>query len=153
MALDPTARESNFRDSIKKFFADNMYTIERIPISFDRTLSSPKLTGQPKRVSKWIVIDFGPFELGKPLAVASITVICCTRGDAEGFILAQTRDKVVGYLTATESITLYRSYENQAWTELGKMSVFVGQESPMMEGPDDTKFKRIPVELKWGCKI
>ena len=57
MALDPTARESNIRDSIKKYFVDNVARGESIELTFDRGLTEPKLTGQ-RSISRWVSINF-----------------------------------------------------------------------------------------------
>ena len=56
MALDATAREANLRDSIKKFFIDNLETIEGLVVTFDKALSYPDLsdrTVEITRVSNW----------------------------------------------------------------------------------------------------
>lgn len=152
MVLDPTTRESNFRDSIKKFFIDNLKTIEGIDVTFDISLSSPKIQGQPHQVKKWISVNFGDIDTEEAVSEGEIIVIPCTRGDAEGYQLTHLRDRVMGYLTNPGTITLYRSYP-APWVEIGGMKVFVGVESQQMEAEDSTKFKRIPVLLKWGSRL
>lgn len=154
MALDPTAREANVKDSVKKYFVDNINKIEGLELTFDRTLSTPKIQGT--EVEKWVTVMFGPFELGT-LSSLMLTIFCCTRKDAEGFKIAQVRDRVMGYLVDTTQtdgkarIPLYRSSASEAWQLLGSMVVQIdGAESRIMDADDDTKIKTIPIILKWG---
>jgi len=95
MALDPTAREANFRDSIKDYFIDNIETSSNIPLTFDKALSSPDLQG--KAVHKWATVLFDSIRVDT-MSEISIRLFCCTRQDNEGFKLAQLRDTVMGYL-------------------------------------------------------
>lgn len=153
--LDGTVRESNVRDSIKKFFYDNLTSTEGIAVSFDRTLSTPKIQGV--EVDKWYTIMPGEIRLGT-LSEMDVNVFCCTKKDPEGFRLAQLRDKVMGYLIDTtmtdgmKRITLYRSSATEAWTSLGKMCVQIEAESDQLEAEDKTKFKVITIMLRWGAK-
>lgn len=159
MALEPTAREANVRDSIKKYFVDNIARGEGIQLMFDRTLSSPYTVG-PREVTQWVSIIFGYMELDH-LAEINLDIILCTRQDPEGFKLAQLRDKVVGYLidiTRTDGmarIPFYRSYpQPQPWELLGAMVVQeVGPESGQLIEEDETKYKVIPIRLRWGAKV
>jgi hypothetical protein len=151
MVLDPTTREANVRDSVKKFFKDNLYTAESIKVSFDKSLASPKLQGQTT-VVKWVSVNFGDLDINETLSTCELLVLPCTREDPEGYQLAHLNDKVRGYLEASGRITLYRSYENQEWEVLGAMMVFVGIISQQMTAKDGTKYRRIPVLLKWGSK-
>ena len=157
MALDATARESNIRDSIKKYFVDNIARGENIELTFDRGLTEPKITGQ-RSVSKWISINFEWLILDT-LAEINLDVILCTREDPEGYQLAHLRDKVMGYLIDTSQtdsmarITHYKSQEGQPWTVIGGMIVqSVGPESPQMVADDGTKYKIIPVRIRFGAK-
>ena len=153
--LDPTVRESNLRDSIKKYFVDNLYTTEGVELLFDKLLSTPKVQGN--EIDKWYAIMIGPIDLGT-LSEISIDVFCCTKKDSEGFKLAQLRDKVMNYLIDTTQtdgmarITLYKSSATEAWTNIGTMLVQIDSESAQMEAEDNTKFKTITVRLRWGSK-
>jgi hypothetical protein len=156
MALDPTAREANVRDSVKKFFVDNIKRIEDIELSFDVDLSTPQIQSNIT-IDKWVMVQFSGFYFDN-LSEYELSVFCCTRNDPEGFKLAQLRDKVMGYLTdgtkddGLRRISFYRSYANQVWDLLGALLVFVERETGSMIAPDGTKFKMIPVTLKWGAK-
>jgi hypothetical protein len=157
MALDPTARESNVRDSVKKYFVDNLSRTEGIELTFDSGLSTPKIQGQNFDIDRWVAIQFGSL-LTDTMSEISLDIVCCARQDGEGFKLAQLRDKVLGYLLdgtrddGQTRITLYRSYADRAWEYLGALLVFVDGESDPMTAPDGTKFKVIPCRLKWGMK-
>jgi hypothetical protein len=155
MSLDGTIREANIRDSVKKYFVDNLYTVEGIQISFDRGLSTPKVQGI--EVDKWYAITFGSIEIGT-LASCMITLFCCTKQDAEGFKLAQLRDKALNYLIDNDAtdgrkrITLYRSHPTEAWVNIGGMVVDVDSESPSMEADDGSKLKTISINLRWAAR-
>ncbi len=92
MALEPTARESNFRDSIKKYFVGSLVDIEKLDLSFDKTLSDPYLGGVVAK--KWVMINWGYFLRGT-LSEAMIEIKPCVRQDNEGFQLAQLGDKII----------------------------------------------------------
>ena len=154
MALDSTAREANVRDSIKKYFVDNIHTIEKIQVTFDKSLTTPKIQGT--EVDRWITVVFGEMELDT-FSSFSLEIFCCTKKDAEGFKLAQLRDKIMGYLIDTTQtdcmarIPLYRSSASEAWVLLGAMVVQIDLESPITEAEDGTKFKSIAIRLRWGA--
>jgi len=157
MALDPTAREANFRDSIKKYFVDNLETSSNIPLTFDKALSSPDIQG--KAAHKWVTVLFDNIQLGT-MSEIFLRLFCCTRQDNEGFKLAQLRDAVMGYLVNDGSvgdgqvrIPFYRSYANQAWTLLGSLLVIDIFESAQLEAPDETKYKILTVRLKTASKM
>lgn len=157
MALDPTAREANFRDSIKKYFVDNLETIDGIPLTFDKALSSPNIQG--KTVHKWVTILFGSAHIDT-MSEIYFRIFCCTRQDNEGFKLAQLKDTVMGYLTNDGSvgdgqvrIPFYRSYANQAWSLLGSLLVIDVMDSDQLEAPDETKYKILTVRLKTASKM
>jgi len=156
MSLDPTAREANVRDSIKKFFVDNIRTIEGIYVSFDRYLSAPKIQG--KDTNRWVSVHIGPLEREFHSTV-ELDVYCCTRIDSEGFRLAQLCDNVMGYLTDStmsdgmKRITFYQSRPSGAWTELGAFKVIEINESPQLDATDQTKYKVLTVTLSWGATI
>ena len=160
MALDPTARRANIKDSVKKFCVDNFETIEGLTISFDTSMRTPILRGQPIEVTKWVGIDIGGIS---PLDWTSffIDFYCCTRKDSEGFQLAQLRDKVLGYLTDSKReypdgmarITFYRSFENQTWTKLGAMMIGRITESDELKAPDETKYIILSAKIMFASKL
>ena len=158
MSLDPTAREANVRDSIKKYFVDNLWTVDKVPLTFDVALASPNIQGDAESVNKWVSINFGYLD-PDGLSSMMLTIYCCTRFDAEGFKLAQLRDRVMGYLTDSDQtdgmrrITFYRSYESQAWEVLGALLVQLDPESDQFEAEDGTKYKMLNARLRWAAKI
>lgn len=158
MALDPTAREANIRDSIKKFFVDNIFRIEGYQLTFDRGLNRPILQGTPSEVEKWVSVNFGAMDRGD-LSEHFLQVYCCTRKDNEGFKLAQLSDTVMGYLSDTNQtdgmkrIDFYRSFQDQSWTLLGALVVQEVMESEQFEADDETKYKILTVRLRWSAKI
>lgn len=157
MALDPTARLANVKDSLKKYFVDSLHTGEGIALTFDKSLSTPKLQGIS--VNQWVSINFGLVEM-ETLSTLLLNIYCCTRSDAEGFRLCQLRDKVMGYLTDTEQsdgmqrIPFYRSRASGNWTLLaGGFVVQEVTESGELEAPDETKYRILTVKLRFASKI
>jgi hypothetical protein len=153
MALDSTAREANARDSFKKYMIDNLNKIEGEPLTFDRGLTIPKIQGT--EVEKWISVMFGQFT-SDTISTYQVNITCASRKDPEGYRLIQLRDRVVGYLYASDGgparVTLYKSNATP-WLSIGSMLVYVDTESGQMEADDNTKFKVIPIRLRWGAKI
>ncbi len=156
MALDPSARKSNLKDSIKKYFVDNLVTIEGLDLFFDIGLTTPDL--KKLDIDRWIVTNFGPIDR-EAFASVTLNIFCCTRKDAEGKKLAQVTDKLMGYLTDNTQtdgharIAFYQSFAIEAWTLIGYLEVteiFEGQE---FEAEDKTKVAPFTVRLRWGCKI
>jgi hypothetical protein len=132
MVLDPSAR--NIRDSIKKYFVDNVQRGLGVQIMFDRTLTTPKTTGQ-RPVNQWVSIVFGYIDLD-------------TLSEVMAYLIDTTRTDGMA------RIPFYRSQEGQPWTLLGAMVVqSVGPESMQMIEEDETKFKIIPARLRWGTKV
>jgi hypothetical protein len=156
MALAANARESNVRDSIKKFFVDNIETTENIPVTFDKALIEPDLTD--KAVDKWVNVSFGDMIFGR-ITDVFLAIHVCTRRDSEGFRLAQVRDKVVGYLSDTtmtdgyKRIPFYQSSATQDWTLIGAFLVIDVRESAQLQADDETKYKTLDVMLRTTSTI
>jgi hypothetical protein len=156
MTLDPTAREANVRDSLKKFFVDNLNKTEGIPIVFDRFLESPKLQG--KEVDRWVGVDLADATIDS-LSEQDLDVYVCTRKDPENFRLSQLRDTVMNYLTPSsddvcfKTIPFYRSYATSAWTSIGGFVITRITQTRDMVAEDQTKFKIIYVQMKYASKI
>ena len=156
MSLDASARESNLRDSLKKFLVDSITTIEGVPVTFDKALNAPKL--QDKEVDKWVSFVLGPVNLDT-MSDVIFELYCCTRKDNEGYKLSQLRDKVMGYLVdynmadGKKRIDFYQSSYSGAWTLLGKLLVWEILPSGDLTAADETKFKVLTVILKVAMKI
>lgn len=157
MVLDASARKSNCKDSVKKFFVDNIYTTEGKEVVFDKSLSTPDL--KDKTVDRWVVVNFGPMDMTS-LAELYLNIFICTRKDSEGFKNAQLRDTVMGYLTDNTQtdgmarIPLYQSRSSGSWTLLaGGFVVQEITEGEEFDIDDQTKGLQLTVRLRWGCKI
>jgi len=156
MALDPTARLANFRDSIKKFFVDNLKTTSGIPLTFDRGLATPPV--RDRALKRWVAIQFGSVDFDS-MSKGFIDVYCCTRKDNEGFRLAQLHDTVMGYLTdstgtdGARRITFYQSHKTNDWTNIGGILIQSITPSSQMEAPDETKFIILTCTLKFASII
>ena len=161
MTLDPTLREANIRDSVVKYFVDNINTTSGVPLTFDKSLSVPKVTGkQASQVDRWVNIDFGTL-ITDILSSQVLQIYVCTRKDNEGFRLAQLRDTVFGYLFDSDDtylngmrIPFYKSDSrgHSFWTLIGAFMVQDVDEGPRMEAGDETKFKILTVRLRFASK-
>lgn len=155
MALDQTAREANVRDSLRKYLVDSLYTAQGVELLFDTTLSTPNV--RDLTVDRWITIKMGDIDM-RTMADLFVDFYCNARKDSEGMKLAQLRDKLLGVLVDnTQSdgmarITLYRSREVGAWTEIGGMVVQEVHESEELLADDQTKYKLVTARIRWGTK-
>lgn len=156
MTLDPTARESNVRDSLRKYFVDNLTPTYHL--MFDKSMATPNIQGVPSGVDRWISIDFGEMDRGV-LSEHFVDIYCCSRKDNGGFKLAQLCDTVMGTLSDTTQtdgmrrINLYRSYASQAWVLIGAMLVQEVIETQQFDADDETKWKLLTARLRWSSKI
>ena len=155
MALDPTAREANFKDSIKKYLVTSLVDIEGLYLSFDKSMAYPDLRGVV--VDRWVNVVCGVVERAL-LSRGILDIYCGTREDNEGYKLSQLADKVYGYFvdeSAThgmKTIPFYRSYRDQEWVKIGGLLVQDIIETSQLEGPDETKYKIITVNLRFVSK-
>ena len=160
MALDATARESNVRDSYRKYFIDNISKTSKIPLVFDTSLSTPAIHGKKNEIVKWVTINMGSKTLDKWSEVI-LDIYCCTRNDSEGFVLSQLVDTVMGYLSDTTQtdcirrIPFYQSHPGgfSNWVLIGALNVLEIIDSGDFEGPDRTKTRLLTVTLGWASKI
>jgi len=156
MALDNTARLANFRDSIKKYFVDNLKITEKVPLTFDKGLSKPDIKN--RSVARWVAINWGPVNFGM-MSEAMIDVSCCTRKDNEGFKLAQLHDLVMGYLADSSGsdgarrIPFYRSHKTETWTNIGGIVIQNIIPSASLEAADETKFITLTCILRFASKL
>jgi hypothetical protein len=156
MALDPTARKTNIKDSLKKYFIDSLKSGEGIAVTFDIGLGIPKSQGV--EAERWVSVNLGDIDI-QHLSRLDLRVFCCTRKDAEGFKLAQLRDTTLGYLTDTSQtdgmrrISFYRSSASQAWELLGAFVVQEVHEAGEGTTEDETKFTLLVVTLRWASKV
>lgn len=150
--LDPTLSESCLKNSIKKFFVDNIYTVEGIHLDFDVQYVMPEDTGI--EANKWISIKFGKIE-GGTLSRAHIIVYLFTREDLEGVDLSILRDIVMDKIIDLEATDGAKRipYYDSSWLQIGAMipSLTLEQDEPGIFD-DGTKFKWMRIDLAWGAK-
>ena len=150
--LDPTLSESCFKNSIKKFFVDNIFIAEGIDIDFDVQYVLPEDMGIG--VDKWIAIKFGNININT-LSKAHILVYLFTRKDSEGVDLSVLRDTILDKLinlTATDGVVRIPLYD-LSWTQVGAIIPHLYLESGEPEVmKDDTRYKWMRIELYWGTK-
>jgi hypothetical protein len=152
MTLDPTGREANIWDSIKKYFIDNL----SYSLSFDKALSAPDIRG--KIVDRWVSFVLDDMTLGD-LSIIMLDIYCCTRQDNEWHKLSQVRDTVYDLLIDTSKtdtmrrITFYASHPTNPWTVIGGLMIDEITESPRLTAEDETKFKILHVRLRTASKV
>jgi hypothetical protein len=153
MALDPTAREANVRDSLKRYLVTNLKALG-IPYVFDRDLTPPRLQGEATERWVSIVIDLRERDT---LSIVYLDIFCCTRKDNEGFRLAQLTDSIMGLLTDTEGprrIPFYKSHPTAAWEKIGGLVVQRIEEygiNPPL--PDGTKVRQLSALIRFASRI
>jgi hypothetical protein len=154
MSLDPTARETNVKDSIKKYIVEKMGGY--CPITFDRSLSEPILQG--RKVDKWLSVIFGDLSRGY-FSEITVDFFCCTRQDNEGYRNSQLVDTLVGHLTDTTQtdgmarIPFYQSHPTDPWVLIGGLIVHSIVETKMLSTEDETKYKVISPRILFASRI
>jgi len=155
MALDATTRETNVKDSFKKFLIDALHPTYRL--TFDKGLNAPKIRGTDSE--KWVAVECGRFEIGI-ICSFEIRLYCCTKKDNSGFKLSQLRDVLLGHLTdntqddGVKRVALYKSHaEIDKWTQISTMVIHINGETGQLTLSDETKTKVIDITLKWGGRI
>lgn len=152
--LDPTQKESNLLSSIKKHMLDCLVPLS-IPIYFEHLISVPVDDfGEPYK--NWCCCVLDGYEL-ETVSTAQLVLILFVREDCEGDDLAVLSDNIRGCFIDAESINgmkLIVLYDTSTvpWSQVGGMLPFVGEASITHIGRDSTKFKVLPVTLKWGSK-
>jgi len=156
MTLDATARESNLRDSIKKYFTDNIEGTENIHVVYDKKLAQPNLRN--KEINRWVSVNFGN-STRRTFSDLVLTIYCCQRKDTENRKLGQLVDKVMDLLLDTTAdgdgikrIPFYQSYP-LPWTLIGALLVYDIIDSNDLDGLDETNYKILTVTLKWPAKV
>ena len=156
MALHATARETNFRDSVRKYLYDNLKTVEGLSLFFRQNFVTVNL--REVQTEKWVVGTFGSIRLGV-MSEGLLELRPCTRNDASLFKLAQLTDKIVGYLTPGSGdgitrIPFYQSAEDpDDWVLIGGIVVQDVYVSGDMKAEDDTNFRVIHVQLRFASKL
>jgi hypothetical protein len=154
MALDETAKLANVKDSIKKFFVDNVARTENKKLTFDKALSVPKIQGDAP-ANEWVSVRLGDLTT-EVLSTQYLSVYVCTRQDGEGFKLSRLRDVVFNYLsdsTQTDGFKRIPLYRSDNWTSVGNFLVTEVFESGDMEGADETKYRILTCTLRWAAKV
>jgi hypothetical protein len=156
--LSPLSRESNYKDSLKKFFVD-MLSTENVPVSFDKMVNFPDIYQEAfritdERVDRWVFVTAGNIYQRTPFIEAYPSIFVCARRDNEGYKLAQLRDYILGKISIGMAIPFYRSYPDPVeWELLTQMTVYHQGETAQLTTKEGTKFKEISLELKWAAML
>ena len=154
MSLDPTTKEVDFKNSIKKYFIDNLETTESLKIFFEGLNETP-LDSSGNKYDKWVIIVFGSRDLGT-VSEQQVSLDIYTRNDKEGDELAALSDTVMGYLiddTVPDGMIRIPFYNTTGvWSLVGGIMPFLQASLGRMEGEDKTLFKSINLLCKWGGK-
>jgi hypothetical protein len=160
MALDNTAKLSNITDSLKKYFVDNLYTVESIHLDFGKSYEEV-YKDLPERVDQWAIVAFDPLT-PDTLSELSITIYMFSRRDPESKNLYLLRDKIFNYLIDTSQtdglarVTIYDTSNPASWVAVGKGVVILPagrSESANYMADDGTKFRYLSLLFKWGAKV
>lgn len=157
MALDATARETNFRDSVKEYFYTYFKNTLGYPLFFRQGFTTVNIR-ESMTIEKWIVVTFGDFLLDI-MTEALVEIRPCTRNDPSFFKLAQMSDNIVGYLTPSsgDGITRIPFYQSTAvrddWVSIGGILVHDIHISSDLVAEDGTNFKVITVRMRFASKL
>jgi len=163
MGLNSLSRETNYKDSLRKFFVENLSDEHDIPVTFDKLLNFPDIFQEgfryhDDRVNKWVSIVSGGLIERSPMIIAYPAIYMCTRRDNEGYRLAQLRDKVRELLNESMTIPLYRNFyvpfqDQYMWEFITHMTIFHNGESDQLTTKEDTRFKRLSLRIQWAATI
>ena len=151
MTLDATAKESNLKSSLTKYFVDTLETAGGYHLMFDTGLSTPDLSR--KKVDRWFVVAIGDSQVSG-LSSVNLDIFCCTRRDPEGVSLSAMSDVAFDAVTDTAQPDGRRRivlYDNLS-SSVGALLVQKIIKSKEMEGPEGTKFKILTCNLQWVAK-
>lgn len=149
MSLHASASEKNVRYSLRRYLITTLETGKSRNISFDLSGLDPSVFG----VSAWLVVKIGNMNRGG-LSVLNVEIYCCTRGDADGVLLATLSDEVFEVMTdpsmpdGKRRIALY----DPTPTEIGKLLIQGIHDGEEMPAADKTKYKVITCICKWVAK-
>jgi len=154
MALSPTTKESDFKNSIKKYFLDNLETTESLKVFFEELEEVPlDVSGNP--YNKWVIIVFGRRDLGA-VSAQQISIDMYTREDREGDDLAALSDTIMNYIideNSTNGLVSIPFYDTSGtWAQVGGIIPYLQPSLGSMESEDGVQFKAINLLCKWGGK-
>ena len=157
MALDATARETNFRDSVKEYFYTYFKNTLGYPLFFRQGFTTVNIR-ESLSVEKWIVVTFGDF-FPAVMSEAIVEIRPCTRNDPSFFKLAQMSDNICGYLTPSSGdgmtrIPFYQSASARAsWVLIGGILVHDYHISSDLVADDGTNYKIITARMRFASKL
>lgn len=152
MSLDSTSKEYNFQRSIKKLFLD-FSTANNIPVYFEEQDDVP-VDENGDKYSKWVLIIFGTRDVDT-VAEQTIKIFIFTRKDSESDDLIQLSDIVFSLFHDSETgvlnIDLYDT-DPTTWVKIGGILPFTHPFSEIYHSKDNTKYRQMNVDCKWGAK-
>ena len=153
--LSPETRVSDFENSVKKYFVDNLQTTENIPLFFDWMDDIPVDSNGVKLLS-WIIISFGYVQLGT-VAECSVNVHIFTRNDFESQNLNILMDKVNSYIINEDAVNglhtiPYYNTISLPWVVNGGIIPFIRNIYGVESLKDNTKMRTILLTMRWGSK-
>lgn len=153
--LSPETRVSDFENSVKKYFIDNLQTTENIPLFFDWMDDIPVDSNGVKLLS-WIIISFGYVQLGT-VAECSVNVHIFTRNDFESQNLNILMDKVNSYIINEDAVNglhtiPYYNTISLPWVVNGGIIPFIRNIYGVESLKDNTKMRTILLTMRWGSK-
>jgi len=154
MALDATAKIVNVKKSVRKYFLDNLYTIDGYEVTFDKGFTPPKVQGVEK--NQWYSLNFLESN-NESKASQDIEIIIASRNDPEGDTVMAMRDTLFKYIVGDEggqrSITLYNCDNPASLVSLGGMLIIPRINTGVLEAEDNTKYILFPITILYGVKI
>lgn len=152
MVLSAVTKEVDFKNSIKKYFLDNLETTQSLPLYFEQLFEVP-LDSNGIKLKQWVIVSFGYRNLG-PVSEQQVSLDLYTTSDNEADDLAALMDIVISYIIDEDSGNGLKTipYYNSSWEIVGGIIPFLQPTLERMESEDGVQFKAINLLCKWGGK-
>lgn len=149
--MHPTISVNNVNTSIKLFLYEELENVRELPLSFDRSLSIPVYTRQPKvsSIDKWVTVLFQNKSLGT-VSEQVLEFICCSRQDVDQVKLAEVLDLLYEVLFPEEKKCVFPLYNTTNEEIIGNLflNTFYGQ-TGFGIAIDKTNICSVTVGFKW----
>jgi len=155
MSLHPTLSEECIQYSVKKFFYDNLKTIDGVPIYFSYVFMTPQNSSTGVDHPTWVKFHLDGVGYAEGMGLAKVNAYVFSRGNATtpaGKLLAQTRDKLIAHLVnvtaggnGIKAIPLL-DLNNVRYSS---MVVTFGQPTDEEVADDKTLYRLIPIRLRF----
>lgn len=148
MALHYTAKESNIRNSVKRFFHQDV--VDSIKFVYGTYGLIPSKMSE----SRWVAVTFGTY-VGGTLSEYDISLHLFVKEDPNEEKIADFRDELMKSLidySAPDGMKRIPLVDENWNTPGDEALIFINDEVSGTVKDTETKFKTVSLTLKWGSK-